>query len=39
MISPRRDEISESLARLRSLPKPPTVALIDRTDVPDRERC
>jgi antitoxin VapB len=38
MISPRRDDISEALARLKSLPKPPTVVPIDRTDVPDRER-
>jgi antitoxin VapB len=37
-IHPKRSSVKEAIEKLRSMPKPPTVELIERTEVPDRER-
>lgn len=38
MIQPKRDGLKAALERLLEMPVPPTVELIERTEVPDRER-
>ena len=35
-ISPRRKSVAETLSRLRSLPKPPTVGTRPEVEIPDR---
>jgi antitoxin VapB len=37
-IFPARGSLKEMVEILRKMPKPPTVELIERTEVPDRER-
>lgn len=37
-IHPKRGSLRESLEKLLAMPVPPTIELIERTEVPDRER-
>jgi antitoxin VapB len=38
ILYPARGSLKEMVEILRKMPKPPTVELIERTEVPDRER-
>jgi antitoxin VapB len=37
-IYPARGSMKDAVAALRAMPRPPTVELIERTEVPDRDR-